>query len=574
MTNLAVSQSIEITEFYGKDSSILVNDKFIDDKSIHDYLLDKQIKAYSSGYLEYSVDSIVSLDSLHRNVYIYRGGKYVWGNIGWNVENGLLIKSGLDPEKLKDKTATGGSLLEFYEKLIKYYEDNGYPFVRAKLTSVEIQNDTISGAIEIQKGEKYTYDTLAVYGNLKIKRSYLEQYLNLQKGAVYKEKDFTSISKKIKELPFAIQMEKAQVEFGNQKAIIHLYLKKKSANFFNGVIGILPNSPQVSQLNTGSNLLVTGDIKLILINSLKKGEKMDFAWTRLKPETQRLKVGIALPYLFNSPFGIDDKFDLLKQDSSFINVSNQLGIIYSINSDREIKVFWENNTTNVLNDTHLTNALASQSSNSYGINFKTSSLDYKYNPTKGYALNFVFQAGTRTITGTSEETDKVEVAIPSTDPDIVITALVPKSGTIYKLQGDAEFYFPFFKITTLKLGVKNAYIINDFLFDNDLNRIGGFNLLRGFDEQSMYTSLYSVWTLEYRLLLEQNSFFGFFLDQAYTQKKTYTESVTDFPFGFGASINFQTKPGIFSVMYAVGKQKGNLISFQSAKIHFGFVSLF
>ena len=57
-------------------------------------------------------------------------------------------------------------------------------------------------------------------------------------------------------------------------------------------------------------------------------------------------------------------------------------------------------------------------------------------------------------------------------------------------------------------------------------------------------------------------------------KNTLIENTTNYPFGFGIGVNFQTKPGIFSVSYAVGKQNGNPIDLSVAKIHFGIVNLF
>jgi hypothetical protein len=50
--------------------------------------------------------------------------------------------------------------------------------------------------------------------------------------------------------------------------------------------------------------------------------------------------------------------------------------------------------------------------------------------------------------------------------------------------------------------------------------------------------------------------------------------VRDTPFGFGAGISFETKAGIFSINYALGKQFNNPIELRSGKIHFGIVNYF
>ena len=574
--NITASSAQEIQlsiEYSSMDSVEVIENKFRNKKDLNYFLNTRTVSAYSEGRLAYSLDSLVYSDSVTCKAFIDQGFRYYWGNIKWGVQEGILLKSGISTKNISSTVANPDRLLLFYKQLIGYYENNGYPFASVQMDSISMINDTISGTLQISAGKKFTYDSLSLHGSLKISKSYLEQYFGLLEGEVYRENEFITVEKKIKELPFATQFQKSKVEFYKGKAVVHVYLNRKSANFFNGVIGVLPNSPQLEQLNTGSNLLLTGDVNLVLINQLKNGEKIEFKWKRLKPESQQLNAGVSFPYLFKTPFGVDDKLDLLKQDSSFINFSNQLGMIYSLSSEKQIKVFWEHKSTNVLAAEEHAEQLLGNKSNSYGIELFLEQLDYKFNPRKGVKIRGVAQGGVRTISGIELDGDII-VALPSTDDQIVATALLPKSSNVYKFKLDVELYVPLFKVTTIKLASKNSYIKNPYLFNNDLDRIGGFNILRGFDEQSIFTSLSSVFTLEYRLLLEQNSFVGVFFDQAYVQEYTYLERSEDFPFGFGASISFQTKPGIFSITYAVGRQRGNPVSFTSAKIHFGFVSLF
>jgi hemolysin activation/secretion protein len=111
-------------------------------------------------------------------------------------------------------------------------------------------------------------------------------------------------------------------------------------------------------------------------------------------------------------------------------------------------------------------------------------------------------------------------------------------------------------------------------FQNELLRIGGLKTLRGFDEESIFTTSYSIFTLEYRFLLEQNSYIYLFGDGAWYENNNVKEYVNDTPIGFGAGISFETKAGIFSINYALGKQFDNPIQLRSGKIHFGIVNYF
>ena len=114
----------------------------------------------------------------------------------------------------------------------------------------------------------------------------------------------------------------------------------------------------------------------------------------------------------------------------------------------------------------------------------------------------------------------------------------------------------------------------DYLVRNELYRIGGFSDFRGFNEQSIYASTYSILTLEWRLLLERNSYLNVFWNKAYVEDRSGSSTTYDQPMGFGAGFSFETKAGIFALSYALGQQLGNPIEFSQAKIHFGYMARF
>ena len=147
-------------------------------------------------------------------------------------------------------------------------------------------------------------------------------------------------------------------------------------------------------------------------------------------------------------------------------------------------------------------------------------------------------------------------------------------SNLYNAELIANYYFPISKRSVIKLASKNGYTFNETLFDNEFLRIGGLHTLRGFDEESIFASFYSIETIEYRYILEQNSYLYLFFDGAYYEREGIEGFEADRPFGFGAGMSFETNAGIFSISYAVGKQFENPIEFKSAKIHFGFVNFF
>ena len=124
------------------------------------------------------------------------------------------------------------------------------------------------------------------------------------------------------------------------------------------------------------------------------------------------------------------------------------------------------------------------------------------------------------------------------------------------------------------IGNKSALIQSENIYQNELLRFGGLRLLRGFDEEALTASLYSFMTLEYRFILDRNSYLALFSDGGYYESNTVSGYDKDTPIGIGAGINFETKAGIFSFNYAFGKQRDNPFDLGAAKIHFGFVNIF
>ena len=99
-------------------------------------------------------------------------------------------------------------------------------------------------------------------------------------------------------------------------------------------------------------------------------------------------------------------------------------------------------------------------------------------------------------------------------------------------------------------------------------------MLRGFDEETIFSTRYAILTIEPRLLIGQNSYLFVFGHIGYTEDKTNDTNTTDTPMGLGAGLTFETKVGLFGFSGALGKQLGNAFDFRDIKIHFGYVSLF
>lgn len=513
---------------------------------------------YKYSYLTASIDSSAS-DSALCKLFVNTGNQYKTAYIKNNNISEEAINRARFKEKIfYNKPFRTQQIQKLFEDIIGYYENNGYPFAAVYLDSIKIENHLIGGKITVNKGQQYFVDSLIIKGNAKISKKYLENYLSVKEGHLYNELPIKNITKKLKELPFLEEKQPFAIEFSKKFASIYLFINKKKASRFNGVIGVLPDA--------NGKINISGDARLQLQNPFGKGEQIDFNWRRLQLGTQDLKTKINYPFLFNTPFGTELDFRLYKRDTSFLEVNTNFALKYLMTGNNFVKVFISNKTSSVLSkavllNNELTNSFGDIKLLAYGLGINLEKLDYRFNPTRGYHFFANASVGNKKI-----------IKNPNLQNEAYQT-LVLKSLQ-YQLEFDGEIFVPLSKRNVIKIGNKSASIFNNSLLENELFRIGGLLILRGFDEESIFSSYYSVSTLEYRFILEQNSYFHVFTDLAYYEKDTYRYFDNDTPYSVGTGISFDTKAGIFSLSYALGSEKGNPILLRSAKVHFGFVNYF
>ena len=97
-------------------------------------------------------------------------------------------------------------------------------------------------------------------------------------------------------------------------------------------------------------------------------------------------------------------------------------------------------------------------------------------------------------------------------------------------------------------------------------------MLRGFDEESQFVSQYVLPTVEYRYLIGLNSYFLSFVDGGWAKHPLEGKNHTYI--GTGAGLSFETKAGIFNIVWAIGKRDDSPMNLRQSKIHLGFVNYF
>ena len=546
-----------------KDSAILktlnyqkifknISDRDKEIKNVLNYCFDK-------AYLTASCDSSTGTIN-YKKAYLSLGTNYLWANLSsGNVDESVLNEIGFREKLYHHKAIYYKEIRLIQEKIITYYENNGYPFANIKLDNIIIKNGEISAQLNLSKESEEKIDSVLIKGPAKISTIYIYNYLKIKPGNLYNESQLKQVNTRLAEIPFIKSYKPANILFNNDFNKLILYLDTKQASAFNGIIGILPN-------NKTGEINVTGDVSLKLQNGLGRGELIDLNWRRLQTQTQDLKLRLVYPFLLRSPFGLDYNFKLYKRDTSFLDINQTFGLQYIFIGANYFKIFYNNKVSNILSSKGLEQlttlpANADIQNNMYGIGIKYEELDYRLNPQKGFYINGNISVGTKTI--------KKNIAL-----NPIVYDKLKLNSTQYNAELEACLYLSLIDRSTLKLGIQSGFIYGESIFQNELFRIGGLKALRGFDEESIFASSFAIFTIEYRYLLEQNSYLYLFSDGAYYEKNNNKSYINDTPISFGAGISFETKAGIFSINYALGKQFDNQFQVKSGKIHFGIVNYF
>ncbi|MDB5247851.1 MAG: hypothetical protein JWQ40_2245 [Segetibacter sp.] len=524
----------------------------------------------AKGFISASVDSIIPNDD-QTIIYLFTGEKFQL----LNLEIRSRDKPYLQHISWQNK-ASKGKQLQFSdyqvvsEKLLDYFENNGYPFARVNLDSISLSNGQIGAVLNIEKGYPYRLDSVRTYGPAKISRNFIHHYLNIERGSLYNKSKLEKIDQRLLELPYLAQTQPWDLTMLNTGSHVNLYLQSKKSNQVNVLAGFLPSNQQL-----GGKLLLTVDANLQLQNAFGGGETFGMVWQQIQPKSPRLHLQYTQPYMFNSSFGVDFLFDLFKRDSSFLNINGQLGLLYMVSPNKTGKVSLQSQRTNVLEiDTFRIKAskrlpdLADVSSLNLGVDYDVTNTNYKFNPQRGSELTMSIAAGNKTI---RKNTTITQIKDASFDYNRLYDSVKLKTYQL-RFKAKAAHYFKVGKQTVLKTAVNGGWYESPSYFRNELFQVGGYRLLRGFDEESIYANRYIVGTVEYRYLVGINSNFFVFSDFGVSNNRIIKQSNSYL--GAGVGLSLETKGGIFNVSFAAGKRNDLNFDIKQSKIHFGYVSIF
>jgi outer membrane protein assembly factor BamA len=528
----------------------------------------------TQGYPAASVDSVWgNADTTF--AFIYLGKKYLWQNITVEgIDAKALSAAGFIQKDFTYKKINAEKLQQVQQRLLNYYQNNGYPFATIYLDSVTINDEMLSAKLKADVGVLYHIDSLRIIGKAKIGSYFLQQYTGIPNASLYNKARLMQLSQRMLELPYLQQSAPPDITMLGTGAMVNLYLEPKKSSQFNFLLGFLPAANQAQKFQ------LTADINLNLKNLLGRGESIVLNWQRLQLNSDRLNLAYQHPYILKSKFGIDASFDFFRKDISFVNIIGQLGISYLASANKTVKLFSQWQTiysqvngvdTNLIKATKTLPINVDAKTTSLGADFQLNKTDYRLNPRSGNELKLTALAGTKKIV---RNNDILNIKDPSFNYAKLYDTLKEKTYQLRVVISGAH-YFALGKQGTLKLGANSGLFYSPNIFRNELFQIGGYRLLRGFDEESIYATQYAVATAEYRVRTALNSYFFIFTDAAQIRNKYQRVNRLSSFLSGGLGAVLETKLGLLNLSYAIGKRGDATFNLrQASKIHFGYVNYF
>ena len=521
----------------------------------------------AAAFWEASVDSL-SIHGRQVQATLHRGPRYSWSEL--RLPDDPDVQRWARRSGYRDRRFGGGRRLSpegwtaVRDSLISRAGSDGYPFTSVALTDIVWSEDYgLAASVDVRKGPLIRIGDIRVPEDVRVRTVFLERYLGLVPGEPYSQRRIRRLQDRLAQLPYVTVNGEPTVSFRDSLAYLDLPLTRRAASRFDFVIGVMPNSNQTERL------LITGELNGELYNGFGQGERIAARFEQLKPQTQELQLGVEYPFVFGLPFGFEGDLELYRRDSSFLNLNWRLAATYLREGNDRLSGFWEQRRTIVpgVDSTRLVDGLLPDTlgvnRSFFGLQLRRNRTDRRFSPRRGYTVDVSAAAGFRRLRNlnfTGEVADSLT-----------------QRSTQYQLAAALDLYFDPLAGTVIYLGFRSeALLASRPVLANEQYRIGGARLLRGFEEQELFATDYQLLTAEFRLLLGERAFLYTFLDAARRNNRSARKpnEPVDYPIGFGAGVNFDTRAGIFALSLGLGHRRGDALDLGSPKVHLGYVSVF
>ncbi|APG63890.1 hypothetical protein LPB136_00235 [Tenacibaculum todarodis] len=417
-------------------------------------------------------------------------------------------------------------------------ENSGKSFSEVKLKNIQLKENFLYADLDIYKSKERTINKIVVKGYDQFSKPQLKRFLNLKKETVFNQQKIEEISSTINSLDFISEIKPPEILFSKDSTSLYIYLKEEKTNSFDGLLNF-------ASKENGKGLLFNGHLDLKLNNILHTGEQFKLFWKASGEERQEFKLTTEIPYILNSPFTPDLSFSIYKQDSTFLSTRFHTGLKYNIKPRMNIAITYDSETSE--------NTL--QNNNNESV--------------KDFENTFI--GGQFTYRKPNNDTFYNDKLLIRLNPSFGYRNTENTKTNQFKINIEASYLWNINTRGSIYIRNETGYLNSDNFIDNELYRIGGANSIRGFNEQSIFTSQFSYLNIEYRYLTSQKSYLYSITDFGSVKS---SNSTNENLYGLGFGYLFKIKNSQINLGYVLGKTSSQNFDFNQSKLIITFLSYF
>ena len=509
-------------------------------KSYKDLILaieDTLVLIKKQGFYDAKVNSLIRKDSFNYEVILNKNQmvEYI------EISNKLAFDENI--VKILNKYTENGKLIRFKQiesvtnEITEILSEGGYPFGKVGFINYKLVNPTtIKLEMEIQYGSKRNIDKVIVKGYENFPKNFIKNIFKPGKSNSLDVDKALSLANKIDKTGFARNIKDPEILFTKDSSSLYLYLDKIRRNTFDGFLSFDTDE------NSGK-INIEGYAKINLINTFNGGEKINFDFRSQKNQDRSLNSDVYIPYVFGSPLNLKYGLNLIQKDSSYTSNENLIDIDMIFGNIRSGLGLQTNKST-------------SEEAIENVENFKSKLInvfsEYIILDNSDQLISELFKISLRYGSGLKEQSgEKTNFSKYSVELHRKFNL-----SSKFKLQSS---------ITRRKINSKN-------LVNNELLRFGGYNSIRGYDENSIFADGYTLLKTSLNYYLNDTIYIYTIFDLA-----NYSNKILDLDediYSGGLGFSSRTENGIISISYSKGNSWGNSFNLKNAKINVIFITFF
>jgi hypothetical protein len=517
--------------------SISYNQKHINAKSVVDETKLFSEKLTKLGFIENNISETTKPNDSTFLFQFHLGRRTDFIHIYIGRNSDLKLLHVIDTQK-DTLTLRLSETEDFLNQTLNKLERQGYSLAKLKLINFKKTGNALFAELHAETEKKRQLEDIVINGYDKFPEGFKANIKRLYKNKTFNQDNLKKIHSDFQKFRFVNQTKYPEILFTKDTTKVYVYLEKSKPNKFDGYIGFSNDKK--------NELAFNGYLDLLLVNTVNTGEEFTLYWKSDGNNQKTFNIGIELPYIFKSPFGLKAGLNIFKQDSTFQNTKTNIDLGYFFNYNTRLYLGYQSTESSDI-----------QNQNNFSISNYTNSF---------VTTNFEFL-----------DFNNDDFLFPEKTKVSLKAGFGSRNS---KLNSNRQTFFNLDLRHTVYLNEKNSfnirsqnfYLQSDHYITNELFRFGGINSIRGFNENSLQANTFTSLLTEYRYVLVPTIYVHTIVDYGYFKDQTTNNSGSLLGLGFGFGL--LTKNGLFNIVYANGSTKDQAIQLSNSIVHISFKASF